>query len=197
MFAGNGHGATTTRATIAATIPADVVDFVGAERLAQIDRWGFIFDERSVTGAYFSCDVFEIFIAMDGEAQFRFKVFDEGRCVVETNDWEDIRAFREDHKREFATPGPYAVAGHSLGAVIAIHEGPDADGAEFVDDRHQHLVARCPLAEDAAQIVRALNAYGPMLAALETLAGVSAADNAPTRIRGIARAAIAKARGGG
>ena len=69
------------------------------------------------------------------------------------------------------TPGPYHQNGFCLGVVIAIHDGPDAHGNHYVDGRHQHTVATCERVEDAAHIVRALNAHEPMLEILKTTAG--------------------------
>lgn len=42
------------------------------------------------------------------------------------------------------TKGPWAVNGHNLAEVIAIRNGPDAQGRSYIDGRHQVSVAIVP-----------------------------------------------------
>ena len=42
------------------------------------------------------------------------------------------------------TPGPWAVNGYNLAEVIAIRNGPDAEGRSYIDGRHQVSVAIVP-----------------------------------------------------
>lgn len=95
----------------------------------------------------FTCDVFVLWCdyadptRREVQGGKRFTMLDEGRAVLETDAWDDVRAFIEDGRRDFPAPGLDGPAQHAAcervvseafnGAVRAIQDALGVEDGGF------------------------------------------------------------------
>jgi hypothetical protein len=65
------------------------------------------------------------------------------------------------------TPIPWHRNAYNICSIIKINNGPDSNGHNYVDGRHQVKIASAEWATDAAHIVKCVNLHDELIEALK------------------------------